>query len=79
VAGPEAEKRSVTEVEADEVDASLKFATATVDRATARGTSDRATGGEWPADRGGDFNHPTVLSTLVSGREIRSPRLGWGF
>ena len=34
---PEGEKRSVAEIEADEVGASLKFATAKVERATERG------------------------------------------
>jgi single-strand DNA-binding protein len=34
---PEGDKRSVTELEADEVAASLKWATATVERAASRG------------------------------------------
>ncbi len=55
---PEGEKRSVTEIEADEVGASLKFATAKVERATSRGTGDRANGRERQAERGGDFNDP---------------------
>jgi single-strand DNA-binding protein len=55
---PEGEKRSVTEIEADEVGASLKFATAKVERATARGTGDRDAGRERQAERGGDFNDP---------------------
>jgi single-strand DNA-binding protein len=55
---PEGEKRSVTEIDADEVGASLKWATAKVDRAATRGTSDRAQGRERQADRGGDFNDP---------------------
>jgi single-strand DNA-binding protein len=41
---PEGEKRSVTELEADEVGASLKWATAKVERATDRGPSDRSQG-----------------------------------
>jgi single-strand DNA-binding protein len=53
---PEGDKRSVTEIEADEVGASLKFATAKVERATERGTSDRAQGRERQAERGGDFS-----------------------
>src|ERR1041384_4613293 len=53
---PEGDKRSVTEIEADEVGASLKFATAKVERATERATSDRSQGRERPAERGGDFN-----------------------
>jgi single-strand DNA-binding protein len=55
---PEGEKRSVTEIEADEVGASLKFATAKVERASSRGSSDRAQGRERQAERGGDFNDP---------------------
>jgi single-strand DNA-binding protein len=53
---PEGEKRSVTELEADEVGASLKFATAKVERAQERGPSDRSHGQERQAERGGDFN-----------------------
>jgi single-strand DNA-binding protein len=53
---PEGEKRSVTEIEADEVGASLKFATAKVERATERTPSDRSQGRERQAERGGDFN-----------------------
>jgi single-strand DNA-binding protein len=53
---PEGEKRSVTEVEADEVGASLKWATAKVERATERATNDRTQSRERQAERGGDFN-----------------------
>jgi single-strand DNA-binding protein len=53
---PEGDKRSVTEVEADEVGASLKWATAKVERATDRGQSERGQGRERQAERGGDFN-----------------------
>ena len=53
---PEGEKRSVAEIEADEVGASLKFATAKVERASERATSDRSQGRERQAERGGDFN-----------------------
>jgi single-strand DNA-binding protein len=53
---PEGDKRSVTEIEADEVGASLKFATAKVERATERTPSDRSQGRERQAERGGDFN-----------------------
>jgi single-strand DNA-binding protein len=56
---PEGEKRSVAEIEADEVGASLKFATAKVERATERATerasSDRNQGRERQAERSGDF------------------------
>ena len=53
---PEGEKRSVTELEADEVGASLKWATAKVERAQQRGNGQRDQGRERPAERGGDFN-----------------------
>ena len=41
---PEGDKRSVTEIEADEVGASLKWATAKVERASERAASDRTQG-----------------------------------
>jgi single-strand DNA-binding protein len=53
---PEGDKRSVTEIEADEVGASLKWATAKVERASERAISDRSQGRERQAERGGDFN-----------------------
>jgi single-strand DNA-binding protein len=55
---PEGEKRSVTELEAEEVGASLKWATAKVERAQQRGNGDRTQGRERQAERGGDFNDP---------------------
>ena len=51
---PEGDKRSVTEIDADEVGASLKWATAKVERVTER-TSDRTQGRERQTERG-DFN-----------------------
>ena len=54
---PEGDKRSVTKIEADEVGASLKWATAKVERATERATSDRSQGRERQSERG-DFNEP---------------------
>jgi len=54
----EGEKRSVTELEADEVGASLKWATAKVERTSQRGNGDRNQGRERQAERGGDFNDP---------------------
>ena len=53
---PEGDKRSVTEIEADEVGASLKWATAKVERTSQRGNGDRAQGRERQAERGSDFN-----------------------
>ena len=55
---PEGEKRSVTELEADEVGASLKWATAKVERASQRGNGERSSGRQRQAERGGDFNEP---------------------
>jgi hypothetical protein len=46
----------VTELEADEVGAPLKWATAKVERTSQRGNGDRSTGRERQAERGGDFN-----------------------
>jgi single-strand DNA-binding protein len=54
---PEGEKRSVTELEADEVGASLKWATAKVERTSQRGNGERSSGRERQAERG-DFNEP---------------------
>ena len=42
---PEGDKRSVTEIEADEVGASLKWATAKVERTSQRGNGERARAG----------------------------------
>ena len=53
---PEGDKRSVTEIETDEVDASLKWATAKVERTSQRGSGERSSGRERQAERGGDFN-----------------------
>jgi single-strand DNA-binding protein len=56
---PEGEKRSVTEIEADEVGASLKWATAKVERTPSRGNGDRAEGRERAAERGArSTTHP---------------------
>jgi single-strand DNA-binding protein len=53
---PEGDKRSVTELEADEVGASLKWATAKVERSPQRANGDRSQDRERTAERGGDFN-----------------------
>jgi single-strand DNA-binding protein len=56
---PEGEKRSVTEIEADEVGASLKWATAKVERVKERGNGERTGGRErQAAAERGDFNDP---------------------
>jgi single-strand DNA-binding protein len=52
----EGEKRSVTELEADEVEASLRWATAKVERSSQRGNGERDLGRERAAERGGDFS-----------------------
>jgi single-strand DNA-binding protein len=54
---PEGEKRSVTELEAEEVGASLKWATAKVERSSQRGNGEHASGQERQAERGRDFNN----------------------
>jgi single-strand DNA-binding protein len=54
---PEGEKRSVTELEADEVGASLRWATAKVERSSQRGNGQRDQGRERQAERGGDFDN----------------------
>jgi single-strand DNA-binding protein len=53
---PEGDKRAVVEVEAEEVGASLKWATANVERTSQGGNGDRNAGRERQAERGGDFN-----------------------
>jgi single-strand DNA-binding protein len=53
---PEGDKRSVTEIEADEVGASLKWATAKVERTPSRDNDDRSQGRERQVERGGDVN-----------------------
>jgi single-stranded DNA-binding protein len=71
---PEGDKRSVTELEADEVGASLKWATAKVERSSQRGDGDRAQGRERQAERGGDFNDaPPFYKQL-----LQRPQLRWG-
>ena len=58
---PEGEKRSVTELEAEEVGASLKWATAKVERATQRGNGDAA-----PVGSG----RPSVAATSTTHRRF---------
>jgi single-strand DNA-binding protein len=53
---PEGDKRSVTEIEADEVGASLKWATAKIERTSQRGNGDRNQSRDRQAERGDDFN-----------------------
>jgi single-strand DNA-binding protein len=53
---PEGEKRSVTEIEADEVGPSLKFATAKVERASRGGGGDYAGNSAGAPKSGGQFN-----------------------
>jgi single-strand DNA-binding protein len=53
---PDGEKRSVTQLEADEVGVSLKWATAKVECSSQRGNGDRTQGRERQTERGGDFN-----------------------
>jgi single-stranded DNA-binding protein len=55
---PEGDKRSVTEIEADEVGASLKWATAKVERTGQRGNGERSSGRERQAERGDFIDQP---------------------
>ena len=55
---PEGDKRSVTEIDADEVGASLKFHTAKLERAHHRSNDQRVHGQERQTERGGDFDDP---------------------
>jgi single-strand DNA-binding protein len=87
---PDGDKRSVTELEADEVGASLKWATAKVERSSQRGNGERSSGWERQTERG-DFNdappseHPPVQpapsapGALASGDTAlqHSPAAGW--
>jgi single-strand DNA-binding protein len=57
---PEGEKRSVAEIEADKVGASLKFATAKVERTNQRGNGDRTQDRERQTERD-DFNEPPAF------------------
>ena len=54
----EGDKRSVTELEADGVGASLKWATAKVERASQRRNGERSPGAGRQAERGGGFDDP---------------------
>jgi single-stranded DNA-binding protein len=65
------EKRSVTEIEADEVGASLKLATAKVERARCAAPATAAK--ERQAERGGDFNDAPPFRPTVRRRPC--PRL----
>jgi single-strand DNA-binding protein len=72
---PEGDKRSVTEIEADEVGASLRWATAKVERTSQRGNGDRAQGRERQTERGGDFNDAPPFSETP--RVMAKTLLGW--
>jgi single-strand DNA-binding protein len=61
---PEGDKRSVTELEADEVGASLKWATAKVERTSQRGNGDRYQGRAGRAQRRLQRPPPLLTSPL---------------
>ena len=74
---PRGDKRSVTEIEADEVGASLKWATAKVERTQQRGNGDRSSGRERAAERGGDFDEaPAILN--IPFNAVSALGFGWG-
>jgi hypothetical protein len=76
----------VAEIEADEVGASLKFATAKVERATDRGPSDRSQGRDRQAERGDFTTSRRLIESAVgalglqpvgfqgAGRSLHNPR-----
>jgi hypothetical protein len=66
----------VTEIEADEVGASLKWATAKVERTSQRGNGERSSGRERQAERGGDFNDAPHSDQPFDA--IRAPGFGRG-
>jgi hypothetical protein len=69
------EKRSVTELEAEEIGASLKWAIAKVERVSQRGNGERSGGPERQAERGGDFND-TPPDLLSAGRNQGAAVIG---
>jgi single-strand DNA-binding protein len=71
---PEGDKRSVTEIEADEVGASLKWATAKVERTSERGNGDRTQGRERQAERSGGFNDAPPSEHQPTPRRPRANR-----
>jgi hypothetical protein len=64
---PEGDKRSVTEIEADEVGASLKWATAKVERTSQRGNGDRSTVAS---------GRPSAVVTSTTGRRLIESGVG---
>jgi single-stranded DNA-binding protein len=74
---PEGDKRSVTELEADEIGASLKWATAKVERTSQRGNGERSSGREGAADRAATSttSHPfkLTITSLAPGCEPGAP------
>jgi single-strand DNA-binding protein len=68
---PEGDKRSVTELEADEVGASLKWATAKAERSSERGNGDRSSGRERQAERGATS---TTRRPFTNSLFLRCPR-----
>jgi single-strand DNA-binding protein len=74
---PDGDKRSVTELEADEVGASLRWATAKVERVSQRGNGERIQGRERQAERGSGSDdqppseHQATTPPLVAGASCR--------
>jgi len=71
VGDPEGDQRSVTEIEADEVGVSLKWATAKAERTSQRDNGDRTQGRERQSERGSDFNEPPPF--YLAGRLAAGP------
>jgi single-stranded DNA-binding protein len=74
----EGEKRSVTELEADEIGASLKWATAKAERTSQRGNGERSSGRERQAETcPTDRSHGLVCLPAIPDRVPAGPgRLG---
>jgi single-strand DNA-binding protein len=71
---PEGDKRSVTVIEADEVGASLKWATAKVERASQRGNGERSSGRSGKPSAAGTSTTPRRSNKQPHQR----PQLRWG-
>jgi single-strand DNA-binding protein len=74
---PEGDKRSVTELEADEVGASLKWATAKVERSSQRGNGQSDRSSSAPADPGRWTMRERIRSGVIVIRTVRVMRSSW--
>jgi single-strand DNA-binding protein len=70
---PEGDKRSVTELEADEVGASLKWATVKIERSSQRGNGDRSSGRERQTAAPVASGRPNAAATSAIHRRFEHP------